>query len=319
MEQAKNLADYEWFHCTDSSDCKLNPVFTMKQDELNEYFKDVPDNSPVLVIQGYAIYIVAPLFLAVLFIMYVCMFCWCRKCCCCIKGGSCGRRYPTQKSCCFGYKKKPEKNGEYKYSCFGRWCAKLYMGMFVAIVFGAIFLCYVKGSVGITDSFKAVAQSPQSVVKTAVMGLPVIENLLVGVIGSTIVTFVDKTNDTIAGALNPGFLLDRLECVDNTLDALSLQPIFDSLDLAQKGFDVLDSPALNDNVVKGQINNLIYVKGNFSVILPRLSGNLGVLQAGITGISSEASNIVSQLTTSQDLINSVAAFVAPLKDNFTSA
>ncbi|CAE7889329.1 unnamed protein product, partial [Symbiodinium sp. KB8] len=65
-----------------------------------------PD-SPVAAVEGWAIYAGVAIAFAFLFAVFSVLFCIGRYCCCCIKGGVCGRRHPTLRTHFLGFEPRP--------------------------------------------------------------------------------------------------------------------------------------------------------------------------------------------------------------------
>ena len=72
--------------------------------------------------------------------------CTCRYLCCCIRGGTCGKRYPTFKTKYLGYEQDPV-TGIIAYSPKQRWFARIYMWIFVAFIFIWCGLGYFNGTI----------------------------------------------------------------------------------------------------------------------------------------------------------------------------
>ena len=285
-----DLGTYTWYTCTaaNSSDCDWYNPFEGGVKLSNLYGGQPAVDSPENVIQGYGVLVAFAIVMALLSLVIGLSICIGRYCCCCIRGGTCGKRWPTIKTRCCGIQPNLV-TGQMEYSPRERWCARSYMWLFVIFTVVWILMSYGAGTGSIPSSMKAIANSPEPLIQT-LQGLSVpIRDLIVGLSTTTLVQLVDSVRDAVSNTTDLNALVNNMTCIVNLTSAGKLP---------------------NVTVLSSVITAL---SNEVSAINATLASTSTVL----TGVNAQIANVTDSIVAIEDdtwlLDGSIAAGVASLK------
>ena len=213
---SSDLGSYSWYTCTqpDSSDCDWYNPFDGGLQISNFYGGSPAATSPENAIQGYGVLIAFAIVMAILSIFIGLFICIGRYCCCCIRGGTCGKRWPTVKTRCCGIQPNLV-TGQMEYSARERWCARGYMWTFVIFIAVWILMSYFAGTSSIPNSMKAIANAPEPLIQT-LQGLAApIRDLIVGLSTKTVVQLVQEVGWAVSNTTDLNAMVDNLTCIVN--------------------------------------------------------------------------------------------------------
>ena len=154
---------------------------------------------------------------AFLFAVFSVLFCIGRYCCCCIKGGVCGRRHPTLRTHFLGFEPRPP----FHYRAVEVWGTQALMWTYCAFVVVFIIVGNVRGNQGFTEAQKAMVRSPSGLMDTAKGLTNPMANLVVSMAGRLAVPAVLALNSTLTDAVSLDNVQSKLTCITTTVqDAL---------------------------------------------------------------------------------------------------
>ena len=287
---SSDLGSYSWYTCTgsNSSGCDWYNPFDGGLQISNFYGGAPAADSPENVIQGYGVLIVFAIIMAVLSVVIGLFICLGRYCCCCIRGGTCGKRWPTVKTRCCGI--QPNLiTGRMEYSKRERWCARGYMWVFVTFIVVWLLMSYFAGTGSIPSSMKAIANAPEPLIET-LQGLAVpIRDLIVGLSTQTLVQLVEGVRAAIDNTTDLNALVNNMTCIVNLTEAGKLP---------------------NVTVLSYIISTLANDVGAINTTLSSTSAVLGAVDMQIASVSSSIMAIEDETWV---LGNSIAAGVASLQ------
>jgi len=179
VQLSSNLYDYSLVTCATDTNPLSNASCTLNAPSTATLFADVlagsdDRRSVVSYLEGVLAYAVFGIAAAVLSLLYAIAYCFGRSCCCCIKGGCCGKAHPTYavKSCRLGFTEVEapllSRGGrqELAYPTRARWCCRGWMFVYIAAVLLFISLGHSRGNEGLTRSMKAVVAAPTNLMNT---------------------------------------------------------------------------------------------------------------------------------------------------------
>lgn len=324
---SNNFADYSFVNCsaeTNSASWTFGPcVLGGDLRETNVEFvkgSQYGDTSLLNYITSFAFYIVVPVLIFFVTAVFFGCCCFFRYCWCCAKGGTCGKRVPSDRgSCCcscgLGFRPLPvERDGKpvYVYSECGRWCARIMVLIYVALTIAAIFVGQFQGNQGLTQALKVVAQSPESLVETTRATLGPAQNVFVNLVGGVLVDGVHALNATIVEHAKPQDLLADLRCVTRVVDALpSSSYLYDIINFVNQSIEALPNQASTRQLLQ----DLNQTKHNLPVVIPQSTSMLTAFNTAKTTIMGETTSIAAQLQSlNETVMNLTAAIPVVLAD-----
>lgn len=79
--------------------------------------------------------------------------------CCIFRGGFCGKRYPTIRTCCWGFTLEPGGR-QFRYAMWSRWLVRISMVAYAVAMFTLVGIAHEWGNKGITASMHTARMSP---------------------------------------------------------------------------------------------------------------------------------------------------------------
>lgn len=191
-----NLNDYTIFLCADDEDateaagtkpaagerCVVAYGYGDPSSAMSKFQAGASDSKdPLNFVEGILGYAAFGVLCALLCILFALIFCIARSCCCCVRGGGCGKRYPTYAMSAFrlgftevdapllaGGKAAPGagQRTELAYPLRARWLVRFLMYTYVALVVAFVVVGHQRGNVALTDSLKTIGDSPSGFMQT---------------------------------------------------------------------------------------------------------------------------------------------------------
>ena len=214
---SSDLGSYAWYTCTganSSGDCSWYNPFEGGVQISNFYGGTPAADSPENALQGYGVLVAFAIVMAVLSVLIGLSICVGRYCCCCIRGGTCGKRWPTVKTRCCGIQPNLV-SGRMEYSPRERWCARGYMWTFVTFTVVWLLMSYFAGTGSIPNSMKAIANAPEPLIQT-LQGLSApIRDLIVDLSTQTAAQLVQAVQWRVRNTTDLDALVDDMTCIVN--------------------------------------------------------------------------------------------------------
>ena len=295
-----DLASYEWYTCTpnpsDPSDpsCEWFDPFS----SITALYGTAPSStSPINFLQSYGVYVAFGILMAIVSLCLGLGLCIGRYCCCCIKGGTCGKRWPTIRTRCCGMQGNLV-TGAMEYSRRERWCARGYMAVFIIFVVVWILMSYTAGTGSIPSSMKSVANAPAPFVET-VQGLAVpVRDLIISLASHTVTDLINQMNATITEAVDLTALVDDMTCIVNTATSPLLPNTTTIL-------SVITSLQSSLGGVNATLASAPLVMSSLTAQMANVSAGIGQVQGDLAVM---ANDIQSSITAMQAVSTSLAVF-----------
>ena len=293
-----DLGAYDWYTCTTDSygddSCSWFDPFS----SFAALYSSAPSSSsPVNLLQSYGVYVGVGLFFALLSLVLGVGLCLGRYCCCCVRGGTCGKRWPTVRTRCCGLQGNL-LTGAMEYSRRERWCARSYLALFIVFTVVWILMSYIAGTASLPSSMKAVANAPAPLVST-VQGLAVpVRDLIVSLASHTVVDLVTAVNATIAGAVDLTALVADMTCI---------------VDATAPG--MLPNTTLLLSVLAGLQSSLAGVNATLAsapVVLSSITAQVANVSGGIAGVETDVSQVGASIATAVTAMQAMTANLATL-------
>ena len=296
-----DLGAYDWYSCTTDAqgneDCEWFDPFS----SMSALYATAPSStSPINLLQSYGVYIAFAMLCAVISLLLGCGLCIGRYCCCCIRGGTCGKRWPTLKSKCCGLQPNPF-TGALEYSGRERWCARGYMALFVVMLVIWILTSYIAGTGSIPSSMKAIAASPSPIIsQLQSLAMPA-RDLIVNLASHTVTDLVTSVNATITSAIDLTALVDDMACIVQGTEPVNLPNA--TLLLAVIGIMQAQLGGVNATLTSAQ-NTIAGLEAQVGTI----SAGVGVVQAEVGQLSADVASFLNGAQAITTRLNTLAIF-----------
>ena len=271
---SSDLGEYSWYTCTgsNSSDCDWYNPFNGGLQISNFYGGSPAATSPENAIQGYGVLIAFAIVLAILSLLIGLFICLGRYCCCCIRGGTCGKRWPTIKTRCCGIQPNLV-TGQMEYSPRERWCARGYMWLFVTFLVIWMLMSYFAGTASIPSSMKAIANAPEPLIET-LQGLAMpIRDLIVSLATTTVPQLVNNVTSMINNTTDLNALVNNMTCIVNLTTDGHLPNVAVLSDII--------------STLSGAVGSINATLTSTSVVLDGVNAQIANVTAGIMGIEDQ--------------------------------
>ena len=292
-----DLGAYDWYSCTTDAQGQEQCAWFNPFSSISALYATAPSStSPINLLQSYGVYVAFAIACALLSLLLGCGLCVGRYCCsCCIRGGTCGKRWPTLRTRCCGIQPNPF-TGALEYSARERWCARGYMTLFIAMMVVWVLMSYTAGTGSIPSSMKSIAAAPTPLIsQLQSLALPA-RDLIINLASHTVTNLVTSLNSTIAGTVDLSALVDDMTCIiDGTgpgrlPNATTLLAVISSLQGLLGGVNAtLTSAQGVIRGVEGQVGNVSAGVGVVQMEVGQLEGAIAAFLSSTQAVTSSLS------------------------------
>ena len=304
-QQAKpvsaDLGSYDIVSCStgggSSLSCEMDGSYDM------DAISNAPANSVIQYGQSVVIYSGVAIVLAVLCILFSCLFVIGRYCCaccgrtnCCAKTIQCGGYEPTARQCGCGVVTDTTGMKAAAYPRRERIATAVALWSFLATITAFIIIGAVRGFLGFPEAAKEVAPALTSAFMPTINGLLASTQGLVADMGSTVLApTLLNLNTTLQSGLNLHAVHGGLDCIVTSIDNLpDIGPAVNFLTAMNASLHAADPVVVT---LTGHVNHLVTLKDNITANVAALSATVTSLAGSMAAVTAAAGTVNASVTT----------------------